>query len=210
MGLIVHPPEFIRLFFQNYTWKLPPQTPDKKILYLTFDDGPIPEMTIGTLDMLAQYNAKATFFCVGDNVRKYPDLYKRILIEGHRTGNHTFNHLKGTKTKVKDYIENVEKADKYIQSDLFRPPHGMLKKRQTKILVQTRHIILWDVLTKDYDKRISPQKCWQNVEENVSPGAIIVFHDNIKAMANQRYALKKTLETYSQQGYQFLGIPHFS
>ncbi len=210
MGLIVHPPEFIRRFFQNYTWKLPPQTPDKKILYLTFDDGPIPEMTIGTLDMLAQYNAKATFFCVGDNVRKYPDLYKRILIEGHRTGNHTFNHLKGTKTKVKDYIENVEKADKYIQSDLFRPPHGMLKKRQTKILVQTRHIILWDVLTKDYDKRISPQKCWQNVEENVSPGAIIVFHDNIKAMANQRYALKKTLETYSQQGYQFLGIPHFS
>ena len=204
---IVHPPELIRHFFKRYTWKLVPENADEKVLYLTFDDGPIPEMTPGTLDMLARYGAKATFFCVGDNVRKYPELFQRIKDEGHSVGNHTYNHLNGLRTKVSEYIENVHMADPLINSNLFRPPHGRMKHRQTVALSEERRIILWDVLTKDYDSRVSPERCWHNVLDNVSTGAIVVFHDNIKATVNQRYALEKTLSRYTQEGYTFKAIP---
>ncbi len=205
---IVHPPEIVRHFFKRYTWKLVPENDDEKVLYLTFDDGPIPEMTPGTLDMLARYGAKATFFCVGDNVRKHPDLFERIKAEGHSVGNHTFNHLRGLRTKVSDYLDNVRLADPLINSDLFRPPHGRMKHRQTIALAQERRIILWDVLTKDYDARVSPERCWQNVTDYVSNGAIILFHDNIKAMQNQRYALERTLQRFTQDGFTFKAIPY--
>lgn len=205
---IVHPPELIRHLFKRYTWKLVPEDADEKVIYITIDDGPIPEMTPGTLDMLAQYNAKATFFCVGDNVRKYPDLFERIKAEGHSVGNHTFNHLNGLRTKVSDYIANVELADPLIDSDLFRPPHGRMKRRQTLALSQGRKIVLWDVLSKDYDTRVTPERCWSNVEDYTSNGSIILFHDNLKATSRQRYALQKTLERYSAEGYSFKAIPY--
>ncbi|MBQ1698074.1 MAG: polysaccharide deacetylase family protein [Bacteroidales bacterium] len=206
--IIVHPPEIVRHLFKRYTWKLVPENADEKVIYITIDDGPIPEMTPGTLDMLAQYNAKATFFCVGDNVRKYPDLFKRIKAEGHSVGNHTFNHLNGLRTKVSDYLANVEMADPLIDSDLFRPPHGKMKHRQTVALSQGRKIVLWDVLSKDYDTRVTPERCWENVSDYVSSGSIILFHDNLKATPRQRYALQKTLERYSEEGYTFKAIPY--
>ena len=205
---IVHPPEIVRHLFKRYTWKLVPEDDNDKVIYITIDDGPIPEMTPGTLDMLAQYNAKATFFCVGDNVRKYPDLFERIKAEGHSVGNHTFNHLNGLRTKVSEYIDNVKLADPLINSNLFRPPHGRMKHRQTIALSEGRKIILWDVLSKDYDTRVSPERCWQNVENYVSNGSIILFHDNIKATPRQRYALEKTLQRYTEEGYQFKTIPY--
>ena len=205
---IVHPPEIVRHLFKRYTWKLVPEDDNDKVIYITIDDGPIPEMTPGTLDMLAQYNAKATFFCVGDNVRKYPDLFERIKAEGHSIGNHTFNHLNGLRTKVSEYIDNVKLADPLINSNLFRPPHGRMKHRQTIALSEGRKIILWDVLSKDYDTRVSPERCWQNVENYVSNGSIILFHDNIKATPRQRYALEKTLQRYTEEGYQFKTIPY--
>ena len=205
---IVHPPELVRHFFKRYTWKLVPEDDNEKVIYITIDDGPIPEMTPGTLDMLARYDAKATFFCVGDNVRKYPDLFARIKAEGHSVGNHTFNHLNGLRTKVSAYIDNVKLADPLIDSNLFRPPHGRMKHRQTVALSEGRKIILWDVLSKDYDTRVSPERCWQNVADYVSNGSIILFHDNIKATPRQRYALEKTLQRYTEEGYQFKAIPY--
>lgn len=177
-------------------------------MFITIDDGPIPELTPGTLDLLKEYNAKATFFCVGENVCRYPDLYKRILDEGHSVGNHTYNHLNGSRTKTRQYLRNVVLADAYINSDLFRPPHGLLRRRQTLMLSKVRNIILWDILSKDYDRRVSPVRCWKNVLYNVTPGAIVVFHDNIKAKDNQRFALQHTLEHFSRIGYVFKGIPY--
>ena len=206
--IIVHPPEIVRHLFKRYTWKLVPENADEKVIYITIDDGPIPEMTPGMLDMLARYNAKATFFCVGDNVRKYPELFERIKAEGHSVGNHTFNHLNGLRTKVADYLANVELADPLIDSNLFRPPHGKMKHRQTVALAENRKIILWDVLSKDYDTRVSPERCWQNVADYISTGAIILFHDNLKATPRQRYAMEKTLERYTEEGYQFKAIPY--
>lgn len=205
---IVHPPEIIRHFFKRYTWKLVPEDGEGRVLYLTFDDGPIPEMTPGTLDLLAKYGAKATFFCVGDNVRKYPEVYKRILDEGHSVGNHTYNHLRGFATRTQEYLDNVYKADQLIDSNLFRPPHGRMKRSQTLELSKNRKIILWDILTKDYDQRVSPERCLMNVVDNVSPGAIIVFHDNLKALQNQRFALEQTLKRYTLDGYTFKAIPY--
>ena len=203
---IVHPPEIIRHFFKKYTWKLTPEDSSQKVLYITIDDGPIPEMTPGTLDILKKYDAKATFFCVGENVEKYPDIFQRIIMEGHSIGNHTFNHLNGLRTKNSVYLENVQKADALINSNLFRPPHGRMKSRQSTILSKDRKIILWDILSKDYDKRISKERCWQNVYEYVIPGAVHVFHANLKAFENQRYALEKTLERFTLSGYEFKAI----
>jgi len=205
---IVHPPEFVRHIFKKYTWKLLPEAGSENVLYITIDDGPIPEMTPGTLDLLKRYNAKATFFCVGENVKKYPDLFDRIVFEGHSIGNHTYNHLNGLKTRTEEYVENVIKADSLINSNLFRPPHGRMKPSQTKILSKNRKIILWDILSKDYDKRVSKERCFMNVSDYVSDGSVVVFHDNVKAQENQRYALEKTLEKYSLGGFEFKGIPY--
>ena len=206
MDIIVHPPKLVRLFFKNFLWKITPEE-GRKVLYVTIDDGPIPELTPGTLEMLAEFNAKATFFCVGENVQRYPDIYQRILDGGHSVGNHTFNHLKGTRTKIKDYVQNVHLADQYIKSTLFRPPHGLIRKTQARIINKEKKVVLWDVLSEDYNKRISPEQCWQNVQRNASSGSILVFHDNIKAEPRQRFALRKTLEYYSEQGFTFDPIP---
>ncbi len=198
--LLIHPPQVVKNLFGSITWKV---NTDKKIIYLTFDDGPIPIITERILDILNIFNAKATFFCVGENVKKYPSIYKEILSEGHVTGNHTYSHLQGLKTSTKDYLYNIKKAAEYIESDLFRPPHGRMRNSQQNEIIKNYNIVLWDVLSLDYNKNISEQNCLENVKHFTRPGSVIVFHDNIKAKNNMFYALTQTLLLYSEAGYKF-------
>ena len=177
-----------------------------KELYLTFDDGPHPEITNIVLDILQKYNAKATFFCVGENVEKHLDVYKKTIKLGHSVGNHTYNHFNGLKTKTKDYIKNTVKCTECVSSNLFRHPYGALKRSQIKKLSANYKIIMWDTLSGDYNKNTSQEECWQNVECNAKSGSIIVFHDSEKAKENMLFALTKTLEYFSKLGYSFSSI----
>ena len=197
---MIHPPQVVKNLFGGITWNI---NTEKKVIYLTFDDGPIPIITEKILKALSIFNAKATFFCVGENVKKYPSIYQEILSEGHSTGNHTFSHLSGLKVDTKKYIDNVKKAKQYINSDLFRPPHGRMKISQQNIIQKDYNIILWDVLSLDYDNRISENTCFNNVTHFTRPGSVIVFHDNIKAEDNMFYALTQSLLLYSKLGYKF-------
>ncbi len=200
LDIIISPPKIVRSAFPNFVWE---KTNDEKKIYLTFDDGPSEALTLWILETLKKYNAKATFFCVGDNVRKYPQSYNNILKENHSVGNHTFNHLNGYKTKCSDYINNFAKANKTIDSNLFRPPYGRIKKSQAKEILKSKKIIMWNVLSLDYNNKISPQECFENIKKHTTYGSIIVFHDNKKAETNMKYALKKTLDYYSKQNYTF-------
>lgn len=204
-------PKLITKALPNLVWQLPTK---EKVIYLTFDDGPTPEVTDWTLDTLKTYNAKATFFCIGDNIEKYPEVFNRIHEEQHAIGNHTFNHLKGWKTKTKSYIENTIQAQQSIDKHavkntyLFRPPHGRIKPKQAKKLQELGYnIIMWNVLSKDWDKNISEEKCLENVIANTSSGDIVVFHDSIKASRNMQYALPRVLEHFSKKGFMFKRIP---
>lgn len=182
-----------------------------KVLYLTFDDGPHPTATPFVLEQLKQYNAKATFFCIGKNVMEHPEIYQQILNDDHTVGNHTHNHLKGWKTDNATYLENIQQAAQYIDSTLFRPPYGRIKKSQAKLL-QSEHanskfeIVMWDVLSADFDTKITPQKCLINVIDNVVSGSIVVFHDSAKAWDRLNYALPKTLDHFSKLGYSFKAL----
>ena len=178
----------------------------EKELYLTFDDGPTPEVTQWVLNTLAKYNAKATFFCVGEKVMTYTDLYEKIITDGHAVGNHSFSHLKGWITSNKDYVDDVKKAKEFINSDLFRPPYGRIKPAQSYELKKEYHIIMWDVLTKDYDDTIDPEKCLNYVLNHSEGGSIIVFHDTAKAFKNLQYVLPKVLDYYSEKGFVFKAI----
>lgn len=186
----------IKKLFSNYIWTIPNR--ENKI-YLTFDDGPIPEVTEWVLSELKKHNAKATFFCIGDNIKKHPEILNSVIENGHSIGNHTFNHLNGWNTTTEKYIENTKQcfSTNNIQPtthNLFRPPYGKIKPSQSKKLRKLGYkIIMWDVLSKDYDTTISPEKCLENVIANVKPGSIIVFHDSVKAYPNLKYALPKTL-----------------
>ncbi len=188
----------IRKLFSNYVWNIPNE--EKKI-YLTFDDGPTPKITNWILDQLKGYNAKATFFCVGNNIESNIEIYKNIIKQGHSIGNHTFNHLNGWKTNNQDYIENVEQS-KNLESELFRPPYGKIKPSQSKIIRKLGYkIIMWDILSADFDITISPEKCLENVISNIEPGSIIVFHDSQKAFKNLEYTLPRTLEFLNKNGF---------
>ena len=199
----------IKKLFSKYIWDLPN---NENKIYLTFDDGPTPEITEWTLNQLNNYNAKATFFCIGDNIRKYPEIFKKVVSEGHSIGNHTFNHLNGWKTNTNDYIENVKNCFIHQQlttnnQQLFRPPYGKIKPSQSKKLrKQGYKIIMWDVLSEDFDATISKEKCLENVLNNMQSGSIIVFHDSIKAFANLEYTLPKVLEIGSKKGFVFENI----
>lgn len=197
---IVRPPKVLRGLYKEAVWRMDKNEPT---LYLTFDDGPIPDLTPWVLDTLKKYQIKATFFCVGDNIRKHPDIYERILQEGHSTGNHTFHHVKGWKTKTQDYLANTENCQKYMSENLFRPPYGRMKKMQYRELKKKYKIILWDVLSYDYDRLISPEKCLKNVIKYTRNGSIILFHDNLKAEENVKFALPKYIEHCFNLNYKF-------
>ncbi|MCA6421586.1 MAG: polysaccharide deacetylase family protein [Flavobacterium sp.] len=193
----------IKWIFPNYVWDIPN---DGQKVFLTFDDGPTPEITEWVLEQLKKYNAKATFFCIGNNIEKYPELFQKTIAEGHAIGNHTFNHLKGWKTSTEDYIENVKlfetKNPKLVTRNLFRPPYGKIKPSQSKRLRKLGYkIIMWDVLSRDYDQTISATQCLENVLPNVKTGSIIVFHDSLKAEHNLKYVLPKTLEFLKENGF---------
>ena len=197
----------IKKLFSNYVWDIPN---NENKVYLTFDDGPTPEITQWTLNLLKKYNAKATFFCIGDNIRKYPEIFQIVIADGHSIGNHTYNHLNGWKTSTLDYIENAKLYEiehcklstKHCQ--LFRPPYGKIKPSQSKILRKLGYkIIMWDVISYDFDTTISNEQCLENVLKNVQSGSIIVFHDSKKAFQNLEYVLPRTLEFLNEKGFIF-------
>lgn len=196
-------PQFFQSLFPNFVWRLPTAEKD---LYLTFDDGPVPEVTPWVLDELAKYNAKATFFCVGDNINKHPKIFQRIVDEGHTVGNHSYNHLSGWATDNISYFHNIRYCASLVNSKYFRPPYGRIKPTQAQFLQRHYKIIMWDVLSGDFDAKISKKQCYSNVMENAKEGSIVVFHDNIKAIDKLQYALPRVLESYSKMGYKFESI----
>ncbi|MDH8702259.1 peptidoglycan/xylan/chitin deacetylase (PgdA/CDA1 family) [Dysgonomonadaceae bacterium PH5-43] len=198
--LIERPPIFYRLLFPGAYWRF---NKKKKVVYLTFDDGPIPEITHWVLDLLDKYKIKATFFCVADNVRKYPEIYNEVLRRGHLTGNHTFHHLQGIKTRSKKFIQDVEDANNLIESNLFRPPHGHIRFPQLQALKKKYKIIMWDVVTRDYSCLMTEEQVLDNVKKYTRNGSIIVFHDSLKAESKMKYALPKAIEWLISEGYSF-------
>jgi peptidoglycan/xylan/chitin deacetylase (PgdA/CDA1 family) len=196
----------IKWIFPKYIWDIPNKD---KTLYLTFDDGPTPEITEWALNQLAEFNVKATFFCIGNNIKNHPQIFEKLIREGHAIGNHTFNHRNGWETELDVYLENVGKCDAIISkltgtpNKLFRPPYGKIKKSQAqKLLGMGYKIIMWDVLSADFDQTISPEKCLHNVLSNVKSGSIIVFHDSVKSFKNLEYVLPKTLLFLQENGFK--------
>jgi peptidoglycan/xylan/chitin deacetylase (PgdA/CDA1 family) len=194
------------ILFPRYIWRI--KTTEKKI-YLTFDDGPIPEVTEWVLDNLALFNAKGTFFCVGENIIKHPEILKKIINDGHLVANHTQNHLKGWKTENDLYLNNFHLCEKSIESikkeksNLFRPPYGQLKRKQADEILRTHKILMWSVLIKDYDGTFNEVQCLENAIKKTRNGSIVLFHDSLKAQKNLRYVLPKYLEYFSKKGYKF-------
>ena len=200
-------PTFFNSLFPNLIWSI---SQSEKIVYLTFDDGPIPDVTTWVLDLLKEKNIKASFFCIGDNIRKYPKIFSRIIEEGHTVGNHTFNHINGWKNSSELYTQNISKCNNEIEKHvklerkLFRPPYGRITPKQIKILKQKGYdIIMWELLSCDYNKHLSAQECYNNATKRVRPGSIIVFHDSLKAQKNLRKALPKTIDRLLEKGYRF-------
>ena len=195
---IEQPPLFYRILFPECVWRLHRK---RKCVYLTFDDGPIPEVTPWVLDTLDQYGVKATFFCVGDNVRRNPELFEEIKRRGHNVGNHTMNHLQGIKVTSQRYLRNVLEAHRYINSPLFRPPHGLLRWAQASILREQFTIVMYDLVTRDYSNKLSGEDVLNNVKRYARKGSIIVFHDSLKAEKNLKYALPRAIEWLKSKGY---------
>ncbi len=222
----VKTPNLVKNVFPGLIWDLPSK---EKIIYLTFDDGPTPTITDWTLDVLRQYDARVTFFCIGKNIKAHPAIFQRILSEGHSVGNHTYNHLKGWKTNTSEYLENIDKTDEVITHEianskipftgmnpsgqsgtvkLFRPPYGQIKPKQAKQIIKLGYkIVMWTVLSRDWEQSLSKEKCVENVTKHTNPGNIIVFHDSIKASNNLQYALPEVLEYFSRKGFKFKRIP---
>lgn len=204
---LVKTPNFIKSFFKDLIWSF---TISKKKLYLTFDDGPTPEITLFILEQLKKYNAKATFFCVGENIEKHPTIFNQIVDEGHAVGNHTKNHLNGWKTGTLKYVENIEKTQKTIENQyfsntkLFRPPYGKIKFSQIKKLREIGYkIIMWDILSGDFDVDISNEQVLNNILKNTVNGSIIVMHDHQKAKDKLQYSLPIILKHYTSLGFSF-------
>lgn len=197
---LIKTPQVIQNLFPNFTWRIPTK---EQILYLTFDDGPIPEVTPWVINQLKLYNAKATFFCVGDNIRKHPQVFQQIRAHGHSVGNHTFNHLNGWSTDNIPYFHNVRNGASMVHTVLFRPPYGRLKPKQAQFLQRHYRIIMWDVLSGDFDAAISDEQCLANVINNAQNGSIVVFHDSLKTEEKLAYVLPRVLEHFTKLGYRF-------
>ena len=198
---IEQPPQIIRYLYPSAIWRM---DKDKKAVYLTFDDGPIPRVTPWVLDVLDKYGIKATFFMVGDNIRKHPDEFRMVVERGHRIGNHTFNHIRGLNYDINSYLENTDKACRMMMNtDLFRPPHGYMSPRQYAELKKRYKIIMWDLVTRDYNRKFTGEQILQKVKKYVRNGSIITFHDSLKSEENIRYALPKAIEWLKEQGYEF-------
>lgn len=176
---------------------------DRKVIYLTFDDGPIPEVTPFVLNQLRKYDAKATFFCIGDNVKKHPGIFEQIIQDEHSIGNHTFNHLNGWHTDDKTYVENINKCTDYFTTTLFRPPYGRINQSQIDNLLPNYSIIMWDILSGDFDTSLSPRDCLRKVIRKTNNGSIVVFHDSLKAYPRLKYVLPIALKYWSDKGYAF-------
>ena len=202
--IIEQPAIYLRWLYPKAYWRMDRH---EKAVYLTFDDGPIPEATPFILDTLREFGAKATFFMVGDNVRKYPELYTRILAEGHQVGNHTHNHIGGIRHTIKEYSYNVEKANAYIQSHYVRPPHGWMRLSQYAWLSRKYKIVMWDLVTRDYSKWLTAEDVVNNVKRYARNGSIITFHDSLKSIAKLRTALPESLQWLKDQGYAFRTFP---
>ena len=202
--ILEQPSLWLRLLYPKALWRI---NPTERVVYLTFDDGPIPEVTPRVLEILRNYGVKATFFMVGDNVRKYPEVFEMVKSDGHRLGNHTFNHLGGIKHSTKDYVLNIHKANAYIHSDLFRPPHGWLRHRQYYFLKRHYKLVMWDLVTRDYSKRLNADDVFENVRRYARPGSIVTFHDSLRSVPKLWSALPRSIEWLLAEGYEFRVIP---
>lgn len=197
------PPVVAERLFHSLIWRLPQE---KKTAFITFDDGPVPQYTTKVLSCLESYSVPATFFCVGENVVQHQDIFTEIKEKGHAVGSHTYNHYNGWFSKNKDYYANVYKASQLIDSKLFRPPYGKIKFSQARHLSKSYHIIMWDVLSKDYDTQVSAEECYQNIIQNVSNGSIIVLHDSQKTSKKLDSVLPRTIEWLLENGYALEAI----
>ncbi len=204
--LIEQPPLLYRLLFPEAIWRIKLRG-SKKVAYLTFDDGPIPEETPWVLDTLDKYNIKAIFFMVGDNVKKHPELLREVRRRGHSIGNHTMHHAQGFKMNTTPYLRDISEAAKIIDSPLFRPPHGLIRWKQAKSLKEHYNIVMYDLVTRDYSKKLNGEQVFENVRRYARNGSIIVFHDSLKASQNMRYALPRAIEWLLAQGYELRPIP---
>ena len=198
----ITPPKFIRRMLPDLIWKIE----DERGVYITFDDGPTPGVTEWILEILRRHHAKATFFVLGKNVEKYPDLYKKILAEGHSVGNHTYSHQKGYLMSLERYLEDIDLASYSVQSNLFRPPYARVTVSQLRTIAQRYKIVMWSVISRDYNRKISKERCLQGVLPHIEAGAIILFHDSEKAFPNMSYALPKTLERITELGLKCTAI----
>ena len=205
MGLIEQPPLLYRLLFPEAVWRLNRRR--RRVVYLTFDDGPIPEVTPWVLDLLDAEGIKATFFMVGDNVRRYPEVFEEVKRRGHSYGNHTMHHLQGFKVTSMTYMRDITEADRLIDSHLFRPPHGIIRWRQAKAIKSRYNIIMYDLVTRDYSKRLRPNQVFDTVRRYARPGSIIVFHDSLKAERNMKAALPLAIKWLKNEGYEFDVLP---
>src|SRR5512145_3347798 len=201
---LVRVPRMLKRIFPDITWDIHSTDP---VLYLTFDDGPTPGITPEVISILTRYNAGATFFCIGRNVERNPDIYRHVLEHHHTTGNHTYSHLKGWYTSDCEYFDDITLASQFVTSGLFRPAYGMITPGQLRRLKQHYRVVLWDVMSYDFDSGTNPGRCLANVINNVHPGSIVVFHDSVKASEKIFYALPRVLEYFSERGYTFRSIP---
>lgn len=200
----IRPPKLLKRLLRDVVWDIPG---GDKVIYLTFDDGPNPVITPWVLDLLKAYEAKATFFCVGSNVEKYREVYDMVVAAGHAVGNHTYSHKNGWKTRRERYLEDVARCSAVFPASLFRPPYGKLRKSHYKRIREHYKIVMWDVLSGDFDRSLSNERCLANVLDHARAGSVVVFHDSEKALKKLYYALPKVLEHYSGLGYAFRAIP---
>ena len=199
----VRTPRFVKSLFPDLIWD---KQGDAKNLYLTFDDGPTPDVTEFVLDTLAQFNAKASFFCIGRNIVQNREIFQSIKDADHSIGNHTYNHLNGWRTDSTKYLNDIEECQRLVGTDLFRPPYGRITPKQASTLAKSFQVIMWDVLSGDFDRVLTPEKCTQNVLDHARPGSIIVFHDSKKAETKLRYALPLVLQHFTELGYAFRSL----